>query len=69
MTGVHQVTGYAESCKSPGIAGNDLNRCDAPALQRKELERRLKEQPCSLVDSRLWLGANGKRRVEKGCFG
>ena len=46
-----------------------LNRCDAPALQRKELERRLKEQPCSSVDSRLWLGANGKRRVEKGCFG
>ena len=25
-----------------------LNRCDAPALQRKDLERRLKEKPCSL---------------------
>ena len=25
-----------------------LNRCDAPALQRKELERRLKERPYSL---------------------
>ena len=25
-----------------------LNRCDVPALQRKELERRLKEKPCSL---------------------
>ena len=37
----------------PGIAGNDLNRCDAPALQRKDLEQRLKEQPYSLVDSRL----------------
>ena len=35
-----------------------LNRCDVPALQRKELERRLKEQRYSLVDSRLWLGGN-----------
>ena len=46
-----------------------LNRCDVPALQRKELERRLKEQPCSLVDSRLWLGGNGRWRTEKSCFG
>ena len=58
MTGIHQVTGNAENCNFSGIAGNDLNRCDAPALQRKDLEQRLKEQPCSLVDSRLWLGAN-----------
>ena len=35
-----------------------LNRCDVRALQRKDLERRLKEKPCSLVDSRLWLGGN-----------
>ena len=35
-----------------------LNRCDVPALQRKDLERRLKEQLYSFVDSRLWLGAN-----------
>ena len=28
MTGVHQVTGYAENCIFPGIAGNDLNRCE-----------------------------------------
>ena len=48
VTGIHQVTGYAENCKSPGIAGNDLNRCDAPALQHKELERTAKEQPHSL---------------------
>ena len=48
VTGIHQVTGYAENCKFPGIAGNDLNRCDAPALQRKELEQRLKEQLYSL---------------------
>ena len=27
-------------------------------LQREDLERRLKEQPCSFADSRLWLGAN-----------
>ena len=53
MTSIHQVTGYAENCIFPGIAGNDLNRCDAPALQRKDLEQRLKEQPYSLVDSRL----------------
>ena len=25
-----------------------MNRCDATALQRKDLERRLKEKPCSL---------------------
>ena len=36
-----------------------LNRCDVPVLQRKDLERTAKEWPCSLVDSRLWLGANG----------
>ena len=28
VTGVHQVTGYAENCIFPGIAGNDLNRCE-----------------------------------------
>ena len=35
VTGVHQVTGNAENSSFPGIAGNDLNRCDAPALQHK----------------------------------
>ena len=44
VTGFHQVTGYAKSGMFPGIAGNDLNRCEVPALQRKELEQRLKEQ-------------------------
>ena len=48
VTGVHQVTGYAENCIFPGIAGNDLNRCDAPALQRKDLEQTAKEQLYSL---------------------
>ena len=42
----------------PGIAGEALNRCEVRVLQRKDLERRLKEQRRSLVDSRLWLGAN-----------
>ena len=37
----------------PSIADNDLNRCEIPALQRKNLEQRLKEQLYSLVDSRL----------------
>ena len=46
-----------------------LNRCDVRALQRKDLERRLKEKPCSLVDSRLWLGGNGRWRAKKGCLG
>ena len=38
-----------------------LNRCDAPTLQRKDLERTTKEWPCSFVDSRLWLSANLRR--------
>ena len=42
VIGIHQVTGYAENCSFPGIAGNDLNRCDAPALQRKELSEHQK---------------------------
>ena len=69
MTGVHQVTGYAENCNFPGIAGNDLNRCEVPALQRKDLEQRLKEQLYSLVDSRLRVvgrGGGGQKRVILG---
>ena len=41
-----------------------MNRCDVPALQRKDLEQRLKEQLYSLVDSRLrvleWAAEGGK---------
>ena len=48
MSGIHQVTGNAENSSFPGIAGNDLNRCDVPALQRKDLERTAKEQLYSL---------------------
>ena len=46
-----------------------LNRCDAPALQRKELERRLKEQPCSLRTVGYgWvrMGDGGWKRVALG---
>ena len=60
------------TCRNRFFAQNGsekaLNRCDVRALQREELERRLKEQRRSLVDSRLWLGANGKWRVEKDCL-
>ena len=42
-----------------------LNRCEVRALQRKELERTSKEWPCSLVDSRLWLGGNLRRQLRK----
>ena len=42
MSGVHQVTGNAENCNFSGIAGNDLNRCDALTLQRKELSEQQK---------------------------
>ena len=42
VTGIHQVTGYAGNCSFPGIAGNDLNRCEVPALQRKELSEHQK---------------------------
>ena len=50
------------TCRTRFFAQNGgekaLNRCEVPALQRKELERTAKDQPCSLVNSRLWLGAN-----------
>ena len=42
-----------------------LNRCEVRVLLRKELERRLKEQRHSLVDSRLWLGENLWCRLRK----
>ena len=48
VTGFHQVTGYAENCIFPGIAGNDLNRCEVPALQHKEFTQTAKERLYSL---------------------
>ena len=65
ITGVHQVTGYAESCKSPGIAGNDLNRCDAPALQLK-IRAEIKRIAVFFADSRLrvvGMSSGGQKRV------
>ena len=32
ITGIHQVTGNAENSSFPGIAGNDLNRCERVAV-------------------------------------
>ena len=52
MTGVHQVTGNAENCIFPGIAGNDLNRCDAPALQHK-IRANIKRTAAFFANSRL----------------
>ena len=37
-----------KAATSLGIAGNDLNRCDVPALQRKNLEQSEKEELYSL---------------------
>ncbi len=65
MTGIHQVTGYAENCKFPGIAGNDLNRCDAPALQHK-IRANSKRTAVFFADSRLrvvQMGSGGQKRI------
>ena len=64
-TGVHQVTGYAKNCKFPGIAGNDLNRCDAPALQHK-IRANSKRIAVFFANSRLrvvGMGSGGWKRV------
>ena len=68
MTGVHQVTGYAENCIFPGIAGNDLNRCDAPALQHK-IRAKSKRMAVFFADSRLRvvrMGGGGWKRAALG---
>ena len=61
MTGVHQVPGNAENSSFPGIAGNDLNRCDAPALQHK-IRAKSKRTAVFFANSRL-------RVVEMGSGG
>ena len=69
VTGFHQVTGNAENSSFPGIAGNDLNRCEVPALQRKDLERSEKEELCFFANSRLRgveMGSGGWKRVALG---
>ena len=65
VTGIHQVTGNAENCSFPGIAGNDLNRCDAPALQHK-IRAKIKRTAVFFANSRLRvvrMGGGGWKRV------
>ena len=50
---------------SLGIAGNDLNRCDAPALQHK-IRAEIKRIAVFFADSRLrvvGMGSGGWKRV------
>ena len=68
MTGFHQVTGNAENSSFPGIAGNDLNRCDAPALQHK-IRAKSKRTAAFFANSRLRVvrkGGGGQKRVALG---
>ena len=64
MTGIHQVTGNAKNNSFPGIAGNDLNRCEVPALQHK-IRADCKRTAVFFVDSRLrvvGMGSGGQKR-------
>ena len=68
MSGIHQVTGNAENNSFPGIAGNDLNRCDAPALQHK-IRAKSKRTAVFFANSRLRVvrkGGGGQKRVALG---
>ena len=43
-----------------------MNRCDVPALQRKDLEQTAKEEPCSLRTvgyGWVGMGDGGRKRV------
>ena len=65
VTGFHQVTGNAEICNFSSIAGNDLNRCDAPALQHK-IRAKSKRTAVFFANSRLRVvgkGGGGQKRV------
>ena len=67
-TGIHQVTDNAENSSFPGIAGNDLNRCDAPALQHK-IRAEIKRIAAVFANSRLRvvrMGGGGWKRVVLG---
>ena len=68
VTGIHQVTGNAENCNFSGIAGNDLNRCDVPALQHK-IRAKSKRTAAFFANSRLRVvgrGGGGQKRVILG---
>ena len=65
MTGIHHVTSFAKMASFPGIAGNDLNRCDAPALQHK-IRAKSKRTAVFFANSRLRVvrkGGGGQKRV------
>ena len=68
VTGIYQVTGFAKSCNVPGIAGNDLNRCDVPALQHK-IRAEIKRTAVFFANSRLravGMGSGGQKRFALG---
>ena len=57
-----------KTATSPGIAGNDLNRCDAPALQHK-IRAKSKRTAVFFANSRLRgveMGGGGQKRVALG---
>ena len=57
-----------QTATSPGIAGNDLNRCDAPALQHKIRANR-KRTAAFFANSRLrvvGMGSGGWKRIAFG---
>ena len=65
VTGIHQVTGNAENCSFPGIAGNDLNRCEVPVLQHK-IRANSKRTAVFFANSRLRdveMGGGGQKRL------
>ena len=68
MSGIHQVTGNAENNSFPGIAGNDLNRCEIPVLQHK-IRANSKRTAVFFADSRLRvvrMGGGGWKREALG---
>ena len=57
-----------KAATSPGIAGNDLNRCDAPALQHK-IRAKSKRTAVFFANSRLRdveMGGGGWKRIAFG---
>ena len=54
-----------KAATSPGIAGNDLNRCEVPALQHK-IKANSKRTAAFFANSRLRdveMGRGGQKRV------
>ena len=57
-----------KTATSPGIAGNDLNRCEVPVLQHK-IKANSKRTAVFFADSRLRvveMGGGGRKRVALG---